>query len=250
MDCHVDAVLVTGRHDGLQEVNEVVKQLFFGDILVCFKQLLDAGETFGFPAGHDKTVGVCVGLIKEDLRIDGIDDGLVVCKNGGAVVTRLCKVGSCPVEDGHEVVADHLDAFFTEVFQRLDVVFDVFVAGGKTDLDIVMNVDGFNAGDFEVLRFDRCLQRGDFLTRPELTGLLVVKGRDYADNAGNLADLAQLDGVIAFTEPSECHFHMYSLLFLKNESYVSLLYQVLTKKSTCIGNFFQNLLAVQIGTDA
>ena len=239
MDRHVDAVLVTGRHDGLQEINEVVEQLVCRDIFIRFKQLLDAGEAFGLPSGHDEAVGVCVGLVKEDLRVDGVDNRLVICKHGGTVVARLGKVGTCPVKDRHEVVADHLDAFLTEVLQRLDIIFDVLITGGQTDLDIVMDVDGFDTGNFQIFRFDLCLQRGDFLARPELACLSVIKGRDNADHAGNLTDLAQLDGVIAFAEPSECHFHKCFLLFMKNELYVSLLYQDIGKKSTCPGEFFK-----------
>ena len=122
-------------------------------------------------------------------------------------MTRLCKVGSCPVKDGHEVVADHLDAFFTEVFEGLDVIFDVFVAGGQTDFDIVVDIDRFNTGNFQIFCLNLCLQCGNFFARPKLACLSVIKGRDNADNTGNLANFAQLDRVVAFTEPSECHFH-------------------------------------------
>ena len=174
MDRHFDAVLFAGRHDGFQEIHQVIEQLVCGDILVRFKQLLDVCKTFGFPAGHDETVGVGIGLVKEHLRVDGIDDGLVVGKHSGTVVARLCKVRARPVKDGHEVVAYHVDALVTEVFQGLDVVFDVLIARRQTDLDVVVDVDGLNAGNFQILRFHLRFQRGNFFSRPQLACLAVV----------------------------------------------------------------------------
>ena len=54
------------------------------------------------------------------------------------------QVGAGPVEDGHEVVADDLDTKLGQVADALLVVFDILVAGGQTDLDIVVHVDGLD----------------------------------------------------------------------------------------------------------
>ena len=46
------------------------------------------------------------------------------------------QVGARPVEDGHEVVADGLDAELGQVADALLVVLDVLVARRQADLDI------------------------------------------------------------------------------------------------------------------
>ncbi len=52
MNCHVDVVLVADRHDGVQEINKVLKELVLIHILIKLEQLLDMCHTLRFPAGH------------------------------------------------------------------------------------------------------------------------------------------------------------------------------------------------------
>ena len=58
MNGHVDIVFVADRHDALQEVLQVRKQLLIVHILVHLEQFLDVSHTLRLPAGQDRTVGI------------------------------------------------------------------------------------------------------------------------------------------------------------------------------------------------
>ena len=64
------------------------------------------------------------------------------------------QVGTGPVKDGHEVVADGLDAELGQVADALLVVLDVLVARRQADLDVVVDVDGLDDGGVEAGSMD------------------------------------------------------------------------------------------------
>ena len=122
-------------------------------------------------------------------------------------MTRLCKICSCPVENGHKVIAYHLDALFTEVLKCLYVVFDILISCRKTDLDIVMDINAFDTADLKSGSLNLFLKRTDRFSCPNLTGLCAVKSCDNSFHTGNLTNFIEGNAVIACTKPSESHFH-------------------------------------------
>ena len=56
MDRHLDVILVADRHDGLQEVYEVLEQLLAVNILIHLEELLDLRHTLRLPAWHNRAV--------------------------------------------------------------------------------------------------------------------------------------------------------------------------------------------------
>ncbi len=117
------------------------------------------------------------------------------------------QVGAGPVEDGHEVVADDLDAELGQVADGLAVVFDQSVPGGKTDLDVVVNIDRFDHVHVEAVLIELLLHFSDFLYLPDFTGHFVVQRPDDAGDAGDLLDIGEADLVIALAVPTEAHLH-------------------------------------------
>ena len=211
MDGHLDIALVTGGHDSFQEVLQVLPQLFFGDRSVSLEQLIQLCHTLGFPAGEGHVVLLGEG---HDVLSHGLvvvlDLCLLVEQSGGTVAHGMEQIGAGPVEDRHEVVADDLDTELGQVADALLVVLDVLVAGGQTDLDVIVDIDGLDHIHIEAVSVDLIGDLLDLVNFPDLAGHLVVQCPDDAGHTRDLLDVAQADGVITLAIPAPTHFHRHS----------------------------------------
>ena len=207
MDCHFNIVLVAYRHDCLQEVDKIIEQSLRVHILVESEQFLHMGKTLRLPARHHGAVHITCDGIKHLLWIDGIHGCLHISKYRGAVRTLAGKLGTGPVENRHEVVADKMNIFFAKVLQRLDVVFDIGVAARGSGLDGIGDVDALDAADMKTGSFHFLLEGVDLFLRPQFSWLLVIQRRNDAGNARDLTDLFQGNGVKFTAIPAKCHFH-------------------------------------------
>ena len=208
MDSHFDAALMAGGHQCFQEVLQVFPQLFLGDRGVSLEQLVQLCHALRLPAGegHIILLGEGHDILSHRLVI-ALDLVLLVEQCGGAVAYRVEQVGTGPVEDGHEVVADDLDAELGQVADALLVILDILVAGGQTDLDIVVHIDGLDNIHVKAVGVDLVCNLLDLVDFPDLAGHLVVQCPDDAGHAGDLLDVAQGDGVVALAIPAPTHFH-------------------------------------------
>ena len=145
-----------------------------------------------------------------------MDHILLVEQSGGTITDGMEQVGTGPVEDGHEVVADDLDAVLGQVADTDLVILNEGIPGGQADLDVVVNVHGLHNLGIEAVAVDQVNFLLDFFLGPDLAGHLAVQGPDDAGHAGNLLDVAEADGVIALAVPAPSHFHrhMENLRFL------------------------------------
>ncbi len=118
MDGHFDVALVAGGHQSFQEVLQVLPQLFLGDRGVGLEQLVQLCHALRLPAGEGHVILLGEGhdVLSHSLVI-ALDLVLLVEQCSGAVAYGVEQVGTGPVEDGHEVVADDLD---TELGQVAD----------------------------------------------------------------------------------------------------------------------------------
>ena len=215
VDGHLDVALMAHRHQGLQEVLQVLPQLFLGDGGVGLEQLVQLGHALRLPAGegHVVLLGEAHDVLGHGLVV-ALDHVLLVVQGGGAVPHRVEQIGAGPVEDGHEVVADDLHAELGQVADGLDVVGDVLIAGRQADLDVVVDVDRLDHVHVEAVRLELFLDLGDLIDLPDLAGHLVVQGPDDAGDAGDLLDVGQGDLVVALAIPAETHLHWHSLSLL------------------------------------
>lgn len=83
------------------------------------------------------------------LRIDLIDDILIIGENGGAIRPLSGQLGAGPVKHRHKVIAYHVNVFLAQTFQSFDVIFNIAVSVSRTSLDIVMDIDRFNSENGE-----------------------------------------------------------------------------------------------------
>ena len=208
VDGHLDVTLVAGGHQSFQEVLQVLPQLLLGDRGVGLEQLVQLCHALRLPAGegHIILLGEGHDILSHRLVI-ALDLVLLVEQCGGAVAYRMEQVGAGPVEDGHEVVADDLDAELGQVADALLVILDILVAGGQTDLDIIVHVDGLDNIHIKAVGVDLVCNLLDLVDFPDLAGHLVVQCPDDAGHAGDLLDVAQGDGVVALAIPAPTHFH-------------------------------------------
>ena len=202
MDGHVDIVFVADRHDAFQEIFQVGKQLFFIDILIHGEKVFDFLHALRFPAGHDRAVGIAGNGCKHIFRIQFVHCFLSIGKNGGAVRAYSGKFGPCPVENGHKVVADHMDIRFSQVLQSGDVIVYVDIPFRGACFDGVVDVYAFNAGELQTRVLNFFFEGENVLKGPGFSGNGVVKGGDHAGYAGDLADLFQGYGIESASVPS------------------------------------------------
>ena len=107
------------------------------------------GHALRLPAGKHKTVGIRRDGIKHFGRIDTVNGLLAVGQYRGAVIPNPGKLRSCPVKDGHKVVADNMNVFLSQTLQGLNIIVNILVPVRGTDLDRVMDVYAFNAGNMQ-----------------------------------------------------------------------------------------------------
>ena len=211
VDGHLDVALAAGGHQSFQEVLQVLPQLFLGDRGIGLEQLVQLCHTLRLPAreGHVVLLGEAQDVVGHGLVIV-LDHVLLVEQSSGAVADGVEQVGTGPVKDGHEVVADDLDTELGQVADALLVVLDVLVAGGQADLDVIVDIDRLDHVHVEAVGVDLIGDLLDLVDLPDLTGHLVVQCPDDAGHAGNLLDVVEGDGIVAFTVPTPTHFHRHS----------------------------------------
>ena len=99
------------------------------------------------------------------------------------------EIGTRPVQDGHEVVADDFDSSLGEVAKTLLVNFNVVLPVAGTGFDIPMDGDAFRYNPFHTGCFNHFNAFGNSLFRPQVTAADFVESVDDAGNAG-LPDVA------------------------------------------------------------
>ena len=207
MDCHVDIVLVTYRHDRFQEVFQVVQQFVIVDVFVQLEQLFYFLHTLRLPARHDGTVHVILDAGEHGFRIHAVDLVLAVSENGGSVCSHTIQFCSCPVEYRHEVVANHVNISFSKVFQCFDVSCDIFVALRSTCLDGIADINALNTCQMKACILNFFLHCQDLVQCPYLSRHFVVKSCDDSLYIAALTNLLQSYGIVVFAVPAHCHFH-------------------------------------------
>ena len=215
VDGHLDVALAAGGHQSFQEVLQVLPQLLLGDRGIGLEQLVQLCHTLRLPAGegHVILLGKAQDVVGHGLVIV-LDHVLLVEQSSGAVADRVEQVGTGPVKDGHEVVADDLDTELGQVADALLVVLDVLVAGGQADLDVIVDIDRLDHVHVEAVSVDLIGYLLDLVDLPDLAGHLVVQRPDDAGHAGDLLDVAQADGIVALAIPAPTHFHRHRKILL------------------------------------
>ena len=211
VDGHLDAGLLAGGHQSFQEVLQVGPQLLMIHIGIGLKQLVQLGHALGLPAGEGHIV--LLGEVQDVLGhgvVVVLDHAFFVEQSGGAVADLVEEVGAGPVEDGHEVVADDLDAELGKVAHGLLVVFDQLIPGGQADLDVVVDVDGLYHVTVEAVGMELIHHFSDLALFPNFAWHLVVQSPDDAGDAGNLLDVIQADLIVALAVPTETHLHWHN----------------------------------------
>ena len=75
------------------------------------------------------------------LRVNLVDDILIVSENRRAVRPLSGQLGTGPVKHRHKVITHHMNVFLAQAFQRRDVVVNIAVSVLCPCLDVVMDVD-------------------------------------------------------------------------------------------------------------
>ncbi len=145
-------------------------------------------------------------LALEDVDVEIGKLGIVEKEVVGSVGVLVHQVGACPVEHGHEVVADGVYSFCRKVAQAFLIDLYLMVAVGAAIFYRLQNRQAFNHAPTHAVALDICSQVVDFLARPHFAKGHVVKCGDNSLNA-NLSEHGKGDRVF-LAKPSPCFFHV------------------------------------------
>ena len=212
MDHQLDAGLVGNGTDFAEEIYQVGAQLFGGDVPVTVKLFLEllqgkalfrtgqAGNHVAYQQlpvvfRHLLEAGFCPGLFRvgvigfrtgafQQEEVES-DEGRAFEAQGAAAVGKLVgKVGTRPVQYGHEVVRHDVHTAFAEVAQAFLVVVDIPLEISGLRLDVLVYGYAFNDRPAETYGFNHLLAFHDFFHCPHLAVGDVVQGVHDAGGSG------------------------------------------------------------------
>ena len=209
VDCHVDVIFVTNRHNSLQEIFQVFKQFLIIDFFVHLKQFFDMLHSFRLPSRHHRSVHIPCDRIKHFFRIQCIYCFLCISKYSRTIRTHSCQLCSCPVKYRHEIIAYQVNIFFSQIFQCFDVVVDILVSLRCSCFDRIVHIYTFDPCHTQSGCFHFFFHCADTLTAPYFTRRCIIQCCNHTCYSRDLANLLQSHCVKFSSIPSECHFHSY-----------------------------------------
>ena len=240
MNAHVYAVLSAHWHHGLEEIHEVGPQrvtvdsvvqreqlsemlhgggIVLGDVPVHealgldYQRVYEGVPVFGshdrveglYPCEHFRGIVVLRSRAPEYAYVEIGEARIVEIQRRGAVLHRMRKVGTRPVEHGHEVVADCPDSALAEVAQALYIGLYQGIPLGTGILYRLAHGQALDHRPPHAVLRDHIPDMRDILLLPEFPVGNVMESRDNAFDAY----LAQhLQGNLVFgAEPAPSLFH-------------------------------------------
>ena len=189
MDCHVDLILIADRHDLLQKILEIRKQLLIVHIPVLHKQFFDMCHSLWLPARHHSAVRIPCNRRKHLLRVQRIDRLLCVGKYCGTIRAHPRKLRSRPVKHRHKIITYEMNIFFSQILKRLNIVGDILLPFRRACLDRFVYVHALDSRNVQPRRLHFLLQRANALPAPHLARRRVIQRCNHARHARNLANL-------------------------------------------------------------
>ncbi len=229
VDGEAGADLFGGGEDGVEEAGEVFSEVGGGDVVIAGKHGTDLVEREAeLAAGENVDDGLdelLLGVGREripplggfGLLIGGVVGGGVLAFQGvdfksgegdgieaeglGTVGEGEAHVGADPIEDGHEIVDDGVDAFGSEVADGVFVVVEETREVAFADFDVFVDGDGFGDIPAEAGGFDKGFAFADGFARPRFTVGNFMEGGEDSRGTG-LAEIGERNLIIG-SEPAE-----------------------------------------------
>ena len=144
----------------------------------------------------------------QDIDVEVGKLGIVEVEVRRAVGVRVQQVGTCPVEHGHEVVADGVDTFCRKIAQRLLIHLNLVVAVGTAVLDGLYYGQALYHTPAHAVALDVLTEVTNFLACPYFAEGYVVQSGDDALNA-NLSQHGKRY-LILLAKPTPGSFHIFN----------------------------------------
>ena len=278
MNHHIHSSFVRHRTYLGEEIDEVLLQSLTGDVLVSCQllfELLQCEGLFGTGQTHnhhtrqtllvffrhlsETRLGACnlflrvvlfCTLAAENKEVESDICRFFEHQPMTAIGEHVVKVGTRPVQNGHEVVRHHLDSARTEITQGLFVVLNISEIFPLLGLDMFVNRHGLHTRPLQTCGFDFVLAFHDFLYRPYLPVGDMMECRDDTGSAGH-ANIGEADRILR-TIPAhglfaQIHRAIYHLVIyhLDTENVKTTIYnaQSTGNKTGCFGNQIVNCSA-------
>ena len=117
-------------------------------------------------------------LTLQDIDVEVGKLGIVEVEVRCTVGIVVEQIGASPVEHGHEVVADAMDAFCREVAQRLFVYFNLLVAVGTAVLDGLHHGQRLDNAPAHAVALNIFAEVANLLACPYFAKRYIVQGSD------------------------------------------------------------------------
>ena len=174
MNGHVYVILVTDRHDFLQEIFQIFKQLFVVNVFIHLEQFFHMCHTFRLPARHHGSVRISGKRGKHLLRMNGVHCFLGISQYRGAIRPHPGKFGTSPVKHRHEIIAHQMNIFLPKIRKRFNVVLYVLLPFRHTCFDCVMDIHTLNTRQPKPCGLHLFFHGTDSLPAPHLSRCSVI----------------------------------------------------------------------------
>ena len=196
VDRHVDTGLVTSRHNAVEEVNEIFKELLVAHTAVSVQERVELLGGIAFiPTGKVEVV-----------RIQAHQLLVVVGECVGTILCLGMQISAQPVEYRHKVVANALNACLAKVANGGCIVCNVTVTGRQTELDVLVYGNALDNLHLKTFFVAERFEAQDLIHLPNLTHGNVINSGNNAAHSGDLTDIRKRNAIL-FSVPTKCHFH-------------------------------------------
>ena len=151
-------------------------------------------------------------LALEDVNVEICKLGIREIEVARTVGVLVQQVGARPVEHGHEIIADALDALGSEIAHRLLIYLNLMVAVGTAIFDGLHHGQAFHHAPSHSVLLDILPKVADFFACPHFAERYVVQGCHYALHS----DLLQhgKGDLVVLAKPSPGSFHNLFFCFI------------------------------------
>ena len=194
--------------DGLHQFVVFLRRHGLGEFISLCQHVAALAHTFG-------ELELCPFLTStftlQDVDVEVGKLGIVEVEVGRAVGVLVQQVGACPVEHGHEVIADAVDALGSKVAQTLFINLNLMVAVRTAILNGLHYGQTLHHAPAHAITFDVFAEVVNLLSCPHLAKRHVVQGGHNALHA-DLFQLGKRD-LVFLAKPSPSSFHSFLCYF-------------------------------------
>ena len=189
------------RNDCIEEILNVLKILFRGNILIELDVFSHLTESLRLPSGKAEVIRAADHGRGDSFKGELGSFIMAVSHSGTAVRKLFCKIAPVPVHNRHEIITDALNSGRCKILHRGNVIVDEQISGRQALLYVFMDIETLDHFHLKAVRIDLVLDQIDLIHSPDIADGNSGKMSSDSANAGNLLNVLQRYTVIAVWKP-------------------------------------------------